>query len=871
MLLSQINAHPSDSRIAFRDEGHIYWIDGSTKDLVSATTFIHGFFNEFNTDKTIKNILLNSKHKTDKSYVYYMMTYDEIKNKWSSNAQNSSSLGTLMHANIEKFYNNIKVEDSTEEFKQFLCFFNDHKHLTMYRTEWLVFSEIFRITGSIDAVFKNVDGTITIGDWKRSKKISMTSFGNKPTFGIIPFDNLQDCNFYHYSLQLNLYRILLETFYDQTVTDMFLVVCHPDNDNNEYIKYPVKRMQKEAVNLLKERAKQLVNIGYEKQQYIDFFETNGFNDVINNVIDDKIKVDYVSDDDDIPTVRLLRVTKEPIEETNVEPIVESIVEPIVEPIEESIEEPIEESIEESTIVEFNKGKRWVKIDDEKLIDCAIKKHSLDKIAKLLGRSSSSIRTRMIMLISNNLKNIEDKDCYIKKFCQISSKDIKEYQTKKEKEVKVKKEKEVKEEKVNETKELKDHRPIVLDIHQQEAFDAMISRKNVFITSPAGCGKTAIIKKFYNEYKNDRKIVVTSTTGTSAILIGGVTLHSYLGIGLGQADVDNLYSRIMTMKFYRDRWLLLDTLIIDEVSMLSPVLFDKLEQLGRKIRRNFRPFGGIQIVLSGDFLQLPCVGESSFCFESTSWGTVIHKTIYLHKIHRQTDKIFQQILNEARVGELSMESINILKTCEDKKVDTLDILPTKIYAVNSSVDFENQKALDELHQKDHDLVFYEYERKININKKNYKLNEKNIAMPETLQLCKGAQVMLLYNMDLSKSLANGSRGVVIDFNKDLPIVRFMNGLEMTIDYYSQTIEENDEKVYTIKQIPLKVAFACSIHKLQGQTLDYVNIDFSNVFETGQSYVALSRVKSLNGLIVNNFDESYVFANEKCKLYYENLKK
>ena len=145
------------------------------------------------------------------------------------------------------------------------------------------------------------------------------------------------------------------------------------------------------------------------------------------------------------------------------------------------------------------------------------------------------------------------------------------------------------------------------------------------------------------------------------------------------------------------------------------------------------------------------------------------------------------------------------------------------------------------------------------------------MPETLQLCKGAQVMLLYNMDLSKSLANGSRGVVIDFNKDLPIVRFMNGLEMTIDYYSQTIEENDEKVYTIKQIPLKVAFACSIHKLQGQTLDYVNIDFSNVFETGQSYVALSRVKSLNGLIVNNFDESYVFANEKCKLYYENLKK
>jgi len=846
MLLSQINAHKSDSRIAFRDEGHIYWIDGSTKDLISATTFIHGFFNEFNTDKTIKNIILNSKHKTDKSYVYYMMTYDEIKNKWSTNAQNSSSLGTLMHANIEKFYNDIKVEDSTEEFKQFLCFFNDHKHLTIYRTEWLVFSELFRITGSIDAVFKNSDGTITIGDWKRSKKISMTSFGNKPTFGIIPFDNLHDCNFFHYSLQLNLYRILLETFYDQTVTDMFLVVCHPDNDNNEYIKYPVKRMQREAVNLLKERAKQLVNIGYEKQQYIDFFETNGFNDVIEDVIQDKIHIDYVSDDDDIPTVRLLRVTKEPI----VEPIVESIVEPIVE-----------------SIIEFNKGKRWVKVDDAKLIDFAMKEYSLDKIAKLLGRTSSSNRTRMIMLISNNLKNIEEKDAYVKKFCQISSKDITDYQSKTTK--KEVKEKEIKEE--VKVKEPKDHRPIVLDIHQQEAFDAMISRKNVFITSPAGCGKTAIIKKFYNEYKNDRKIVVTSTTGTSAILIGGVTLHSYLGIGLGQADVDNLYSRIMTMKFYRDRWLLLDTLIIDEVSMLSPVLFDKLEQLGRKIRRNFRPFGGIQIILSGDFLQLPCVGESSFCFESASWGTVIHKTIYLHKIHRQTDIIFQKILNEARIGELSMDSINILKTCEDKKVDTLDILPTKIYAINSSVDFENQKALDELHQKDHDLVFYEYERKINIIKKNYKLNEKNISMPEILQLCKGAQVMLLYNMDLSRSLANGSRGVVVDFNKDLPIVRFMNGLEMTIDYYSQTIEENDEKVYSIKQIPLKVAFACSIHKLQGQTLDYVNIDFSNVFETGQSYVALSRVKSLNGLIVNNFDESYVFANKKCKTYYETLKK
>jgi ATP-dependent DNA helicase PIF1 len=352
--------------------------------------------------------------------------------------------------------------------------------------------------------------------------------------------------------------------------------------------------------------------------------------------------------------------------------------------------------------------------------------------------------------------------------------------------------------------------------QKDALNKIVKGCNVFLTGPGGCGKSTIIKLFYGDYKDCKNIGITSTTGTSAILIGGVTLHSFLGIGLAKDSAESLYLKIKKKAYMFKRWRDLDTLIIDEISMLSPELFDKLELLARKLRNNELPFGGIQLVLTGDFLQLPCVETDDFCFEAKSWDKCIKHTIYLTEIFRQDNNNFQSCLNEIRIGKLSSKSIELLKSRVNiDLVNSNGIIPTKIYSLNVDVDNENQKELDKLFSKNTNLEFFEYELEANILKKNLKFVDekikKNCIAPQTLQLCIGAQVMLLYNINLEMGLANGSRGIITKFEDNLPVVKFINGVECSIDYQEWVIEENGEKIISITQIPLKVAYAITVHK------------------------------------------------------------
>jgi ATP-dependent DNA helicase PIF1 len=358
------------------------------------------------------------------------------------------------------------------------------------------------------------------------------------------------------------------------------------------------------------------------------------------------------------------------------------------------------------------------------------------------------------------------------------------------------------------------------------------------------------------------------------LIGGTTLHSYLGIGLGTGDVEFLYMKIKNRPIILKRWLDLDILIIDEISMLSPDLFDKLEALARVIRKNDLPFGDIQLILTGDFLQLPCINSKKFCFEAKSWEKCITKVAYLTENFRQGDEDFQKCLSEVRIGQLSPESINLLKSRKGVKLSNeLGILPTKIYALNRDVDEENNNEIQKLFSKDSNLEFFEYNMEYKILKKGLKDPEevarKGCNAPATLELCKGAQVMLLYNIDLEAKLANGSRGVVVDFVDDLPVVRFLTGEERIIDYHTWKIQEQGVDVLHLEQIPLKIAFAISIHKGQGITVDYAEIDMEGIFEDGMAYVALSRVTSLNGLSIKNFRLGNIFANEKAVQFYKDL--
>lgn len=411
--------------------------------------------------------------------------------------------------------------------------------------------------------------------------------------------------------------------------------------------------------------------------------------------------------------------------------------------------------------------------------------------------------------------------------------------------------------------------------QQRAYSLLVNGESMFITGPAGVGKTAVIKMFVDNYKRSgRKIAVTSTTGTSALLLGGTTMHSYLSIGLGKGTVEEMVNKLKKVKYYREKWTKLDCLIIDEISMLHPDLFDKLENVARVIRGNDKPFGGIQIVLSGDFLQLPCIGTNRFCFDAKSWDRSIPNIVYLDEIVRQGDTRFQDLLNNIRVGKLTKKNKKQLKARLNAELtNDFGITPTKLYSKNVNVDIVNEHELDILAEDDRQ--FREFVMDVNVSAGvKYKDSAerkfiKNCIAPEVLQICVDAQVMLLKNLDLAMGLANGSRGVVTGFNGDMPVVKFLNGVELEIEYATWEVSEKGKVLIQARQLPLKIAYAITIHKSQGCSLDYAEIDLCGVFEYGQAYVALSRVKSFEGMSIIGIEFHKIQANPDAVRFYEML--
>jgi ATP-dependent DNA helicase PIF1 len=412
----------------------------------------------------------------------------------------------------------------------------------------------------------------------------------------------------------------------------------------------------------------------------------------------------------------------------------------------------------------------------------------------------------------------------------------------------------------------------LSADQKIAWSAMTQGKNVFITGAGGVGKSKLIDMFHKTYQHSKSIGITSTTGISALLIGGTTIHSFAGIGLGQGSEEAMVMNIMKKSYLLRRWMKLQVLVLDEVSMMSPELFDKLEYVTRTIRRNERPFGGIQLILSGDFCQLPCVGCPEFCCTAKSWDKCIDEVVYMKTIIRQTDIEFQNCLNDVRMATLSPETKKFLRSCKNKELtNDFGIEPTRLFPLNQSVDFLNTQEIERLGEDGREFLEYEMEITVcpgvmNRIEATEKFLKNCIAL-QTLQLCVGAQVMLLFNLDLSLGLANGSRGVITKFIDDIPVVKFVNGEECLVDYHIWEIEENDKMVLSAKQIPLKLAYAMSIHKAQGVSLDYVSVDLSNVFEYGQAYVALSRVRTKEGLSITGLKYSKIRVHPGAKAFYE----
>jgi ATP-dependent exoDNAse (exonuclease V) beta subunit len=249
-LLKEQNEHVRDARIVFDEAPHIYYIDGECEGYVSTTTFIHHFFGKFDADVVIAN-MRRGKKWNDKNK-YYGMSDDEIKDGWELNKVEACEAGTHLHKCIELFYNQEPIENNSIEYEMFKKFEEEHQHLTPYRTEWEVFFEEYKLAGSIDMIFKHADGTYSIYDWKRSKEIKKTNYFNK---GLFPLNNLDDCNYIHYTLQLNIYKFILTHKYGLKIRDMYLVCLHPNQSS--YKLYEVYDKHAEISNMLLERKNQL--------------------------------------------------------------------------------------------------------------------------------------------------------------------------------------------------------------------------------------------------------------------------------------------------------------------------------------------------------------------------------------------------------------------------------------------------------------------------------------------------------------------------------------------------------------------------------------------------------------------------------------
>ncbi|KAJ4455383.1 putative ATP-dependent DNA helicase PIF1 [Paratrimastix pyriformis] len=473
----------------------------------------------------------------------------------------------------------------------------------------------------------------------------------------------------------------------------------------------------------------------------------------------------------------------------------------------------------------------------------------------------------------------------------------------------------------------------LSPEQLAILDHVFSGESIFFTGCAGTGKSFLLRKIIDQCPLESTFV-TATTGAAAINIGGTTLHSMAGIGLGQMDAKLLAKKVATSSTpsgqqARERWRRAEVLIIDEISMLDGDLFDKLEQVAREVRGSDLPFGGIQLVLCGDFFQLPPVtttlelsgggAAKKYCFEAASWARCVPFVVELTRVYRQADPEFVDLLRQVRYNVLSDRAVALLASLARPLELPSTLEPTRLYATNRDVGTLNASYLAKL-----DGDVYQYEAK-DTGLQKYHLNQTCIA-EQTLQLRVGAQVMLIKNHPWAE-LVNGSRGVVVGFElaerradgagtnlkkrrrrmgtrlvdeqvspDDLfdetltrmyPVVRFFPScsaggsteapaagcFEMRVEEETWRVEQWDpdqEEMQLLAkrvQIPLKLAWAVTIHKAQGMSIDWLEVKLSDCFAEGQAYVALSRARSLQGLRVLDFDPARVTTNAKVIEFYD----
>lgn len=383
--------------------------------------------------------------------------------------------------------------------------------------------------------------------------------------------------------------------------------------------------------------------------------------------------------------------------------------------------------------------------------------------------------------------------------------------------------------------------------QEKALEVLKSRKNVFLTGEPGAGKTHTIGMFV-EYleENDIEYAITASTGIAASHLDGSTIHSWAGLGIRRGLVQAQLDGIKRNSYLVEKIKPIKVLVIDEISMLDAVNLNDVNAVLQTIHNNKKPFGGIQIVLVGDFFQLPPVGKNGeqklFAFESDAWLSAGMEVCYLTEQHRQSDKVFLDILSGMRSGTTTEDHKTILKGCMlDKKPDT------KLFTHNADVDALNAQELAKLPGKE--KVFIMEESGIPAMIETLK---RGCLSPQRLVLKVGATVMFTRN-NFNAGYVNGSIGKVTDFKNGQPVVKLLSGEIVKPEIAKWSIRQRREEKAYIKQIPLRLAWAITVHKSQGMSLDTAMIDLGSTFEYGQGYVAISRVRTLAGLHLSAINE------------------
>ncbi len=400
------------------------------------------------------------------------------------------------------------------------------------------------------------------------------------------------------------------------------------------------------------------------------------------------------------------------------------------------------------------------------------------------------------------------------------------------------------------------------MNQDLALEIMLTGRSVFLTGAAGAGKTYTLNEFVRIAKSQgKKLAVTATTGIAATHLGGNTIHAWSGLGVLDHLPRHFFEKLS--KNRREQITKADVLIIDEISMLHDFRLDLVEEICRTVRqteikdsKTDAPFGGLQVIFSGDFFQLPPVTRredkpssddefprTEFAYNSMAWQKTSPEILYLDSQHRQDDNEFLNILNKIRSNEITRADAEKIAARYNASLnDNQEI--TELHTTNRDVDFINEKKMNALPG---DLVEFEM---THTGSANYVDRlKKSCLAPETLQLKKGALVMALKN-DPEQGFVNGSIGTIADFAEPFnnPVVEFRSGRKITVQEVSWELRDGDKKQASITQIPLRPAYAITVHKSQGMTLDAAKLNLKNVFEPGMGYVALSRVKSLDSLSI-----------------------